>query len=413
MKTEANDAGTVTHQVIELDTFYGRGLGLQDGEKVSVGFVKNVPKAKQVHVEPASEDDWEILELHPEYVEEQLLSQVRAVSVGQIMSVWIREQTPISLRVLETDPAASCVRLGNDSEVIVAPKTRKSSSAPKELFGGNAEESVPAEANNGFDPSRSVTVEFRSLPAEYLSTTSSSPSSTLPVIYCSPTALEPLKIAGWTTSDPIYISHAMRQSKDALDELDEQERQRNEAEGSTGSRRRDDEGAKPPKLIGLYARLVPLDDGGVRDDHVAVSQTLRNQLRLGRFDRLRISYPARPPVQATKIVARKVNKSNGGRSMVLSGKGAKDAAEQSKLVISLVRDALALDPEDRIVTDGTTVELSDHRLAENPTNVVLLLEGRFEPAGDAPLYTLVSKEAAAKIRIELGVDMTAEQNVAL
>lgn len=93
----------VAHQIIELDSFFGRGLGLQDGQKVSVEFVKNAVRGQTVHVEPASEDDWEILELQAEYLEEQLLSQVRVVSVGQIMSVWIRGQTPISLRVGEFD----------------------------------------------------------------------------------------------------------------------------------------------------------------------------------------------------------------------------------------------------------------------------------------------------------------------
>lgn len=315
LKSEA--VAPVNHQIIELDSFFGRGLGLQDGQKVSyaslifrsrglicslpqvsVEFVKNVARGITVHVEPASEDDWEILELQAEYLEEQLLSQVRVVSPGQIMSVWIRGQTPISLRVgevltiaarnsfgtdsnlymfdltVETEPAAKCVKLDNDVEVIVAPKTRASSMGPKDVFGP-----LDQEAEN---PSAlPLILELRSFPTEYVE---SEKAVTRDAVVCHPSVLRTLDLA-WKEDTIFYVSPATVPARDAIDELDEIERQTSATEGTTGQRRRDDEGAKPPKVTGVYVRLRASED--VPHDHIAVPRSLRNDLAIGKFERVR------------------------------------------------------------------------------------------------------------------------------
>ncbi len=51
-------------------------LGLPEGRPVVVRPLWDVPRAVCVSVEPASEDDWEMVELNAEYLEGQLLSQV-------------------------------------------------------------------------------------------------------------------------------------------------------------------------------------------------------------------------------------------------------------------------------------------------------------------------------------------------
>jgi peroxin-1 len=47
--------------VLEMDPQLGQAIGLQDGQKVNVEFCRNVPECATVHVEPLTEDDWEIL----------------------------------------------------------------------------------------------------------------------------------------------------------------------------------------------------------------------------------------------------------------------------------------------------------------------------------------------------------------
>ncbi|KAI7899828.1 P-loop containing nucleoside triphosphate hydrolase protein [Cokeromyces recurvatus] len=101
-------------------------IGLQDGQKIMVEFCRNVTECTTVHVEPLTEDDWEILELHAGYIEENLLSQIRVVYVNQIICVWIHGKTLVRLTVAELDPKQEFLKLTNKAEVIVAPKVRKS-----------------------------------------------------------------------------------------------------------------------------------------------------------------------------------------------------------------------------------------------------------------------------------------------
>lgn len=118
--------------VLEMDPQWGMAVGLQDGQKVNVEFCRNVPLCATVHVEPLTEDDWEILELHAGYVEENLLSQIRVVYANQIMCVWIHGKTLVRLAVAELDPKQAFLKLTNQSEVIVAPKVRRPATAAAE-----------------------------------------------------------------------------------------------------------------------------------------------------------------------------------------------------------------------------------------------------------------------------------------
>lgn len=68
-------------------------------------------------------------ELHAGYVEGNLLSQIRVVYVNQIMCVWIHGKTLVRLAVAELDPKQEFLKLTNQSEVIVAPKVRRSTTA--------------------------------------------------------------------------------------------------------------------------------------------------------------------------------------------------------------------------------------------------------------------------------------------
>lgn len=108
-----------------------------------------------MHVEPLTADDWEITvslvfiagllsvqyvfqtslinscaaqqELHAVYLETNLLSQVRAASPGSTLCVWVgeRAKTLVRLRVQTIEPEGDvAVRLTNETEVVVAPKTR-------------------------------------------------------------------------------------------------------------------------------------------------------------------------------------------------------------------------------------------------------------------------------------------------
>ncbi|PRW56943.1 peroxisome biogenesis 1 isoform X1 [Chlorella sorokiniana] len=67
-----------------------RALGLQEGVAVAVRPLPEAPPAVSVTVEPASEDDWEIVQLNGGFIEETLLTQVGVASPHQPLPIWIR-----------------------------------------------------------------------------------------------------------------------------------------------------------------------------------------------------------------------------------------------------------------------------------------------------------------------------------
>ncbi|KAF9902887.1 Peroxisome biosynthesis protein pex1 [Linnemannia zychae] len=117
--------GGATGDVIEMDPQFGQAMGLRAGQKVNIDFVKSVQDGISVNVAPYSEDDWEILELHAGYVEDQMLNQIRILYPHQVITMWVNGRTLVRLRVLDINPNAPCVKLGANAEVIVAPMVRK------------------------------------------------------------------------------------------------------------------------------------------------------------------------------------------------------------------------------------------------------------------------------------------------
>ncbi|KAG9320627.1 hypothetical protein KVV02_002807 [Mortierella alpina] len=117
--------GAPSGDTIEMDPQFGQAMGLRVGQKVNIDFVKSVQDGISVNVAPYSEDDWEILELHAGYVEDQMLNQIRILYPNQVVTMWVNGRTLVRLRVLDINPNAPCVKLGANAEVIVAPMVRK------------------------------------------------------------------------------------------------------------------------------------------------------------------------------------------------------------------------------------------------------------------------------------------------
>lgn len=125
---------------------------LQDGAICSVRLLRSppLPTATKIDVTPLSADDWEILSLHAEEVELNMLGQVRAATTNQVLTVHVGRggNTVVRFRVDSTTPstaavdaaepdtdeadasAAIAVRLSTDTEVIIAPRLRKKAVDP-------------------------------------------------------------------------------------------------------------------------------------------------------------------------------------------------------------------------------------------------------------------------------------------
>ncbi|XP_033637496.1 peroxisome biogenesis factor 1-like isoform X2 [Asterias rubens] len=118
-----NNGGTTP--TLQINGLYANKLGLCHGEEVLLRPVSAVHHCSRISVEPATSDDWEILELNTGYVESNLLNQVRIVWTGQILPVWIEKKICIFIKIGTTEPNASCVQLQQNTELVVAPKSRR------------------------------------------------------------------------------------------------------------------------------------------------------------------------------------------------------------------------------------------------------------------------------------------------
>ncbi len=120
-------SGTVSESgTMSLSSQLGQLLPLPEGAVVHVTPVDSgaVPEAKRVTLEPASEDEWEVVELNAEDIEGRLLEQCGVASVGRALPIWVAGQM-MAMKVSETIPAADCCRLVAGTEVAIAPRPRK------------------------------------------------------------------------------------------------------------------------------------------------------------------------------------------------------------------------------------------------------------------------------------------------
>ncbi|KAK5109754.1 hypothetical protein LTR62_006594 [Meristemomyces frigidus] len=124
--------------VVEMDATFGRLLGLSEGMKVGISLHLDPPQAHTVNIEPLTATDWEIIELHANFLEMNFLSQIRAMpnpAVGSLHPLTLHLTPTSTANILVTSltpaPAQSqaFVKISPDAEVIVAPKTRQPAAA--------------------------------------------------------------------------------------------------------------------------------------------------------------------------------------------------------------------------------------------------------------------------------------------
>lgn len=112
---------------------------LEEGRPVRITLLRSppLPTANRVDVVPLTPDDWEILSLNAEEVENNMLGQVRAAKEGMTLVVHVgrRGRTACRFRVVSCDPPtqsysstdsslARAVRLSTDTEIVIAPRSR-------------------------------------------------------------------------------------------------------------------------------------------------------------------------------------------------------------------------------------------------------------------------------------------------
>lgn len=110
---------------IEIDNHLASSLEFQQRDKLTLKVKMNLPLATMVHVEPLTVEDWELIEMNSAQIEDRMLNQVRAVSLNQVLTVFPSATDHANLKVVKIEPLGTdLAKLGNDTEVVIAPKVR-------------------------------------------------------------------------------------------------------------------------------------------------------------------------------------------------------------------------------------------------------------------------------------------------
>lgn len=114
--------------VIEIDPIFANSFELNDNEKVTINLQFNAPVAHKIYLEPVSSSDWELVEIHSQFLEDRLLNQTRAVKLDQILVVYPSNTVIANLKVTKIEPlpknTTKFAKISPNCEVIVAPKVR-------------------------------------------------------------------------------------------------------------------------------------------------------------------------------------------------------------------------------------------------------------------------------------------------
>ncbi|AEO53873.1 hypothetical protein MYCTH_2295767 [Thermothelomyces thermophilus ATCC 42464] len=138
----ARDARDQDAGAVELDATLATNLGLTDGQKVTVTLHFDPPMVHTVNIEPLTPDDWEMIELHGTFLEDNLLFQIRAVpnpayaaqsrlpgTYTHPLTLHLSPTSTANIKILSLEPAPPAntpfAKIAPDAEVIVAPKTRE------------------------------------------------------------------------------------------------------------------------------------------------------------------------------------------------------------------------------------------------------------------------------------------------
>ncbi|KAK3939679.1 peroxisome biosynthesis protein PAS1 [Diplogelasinospora grovesii] len=151
--------------LVEMDATLAAAVGLRDGQKVTATIHFDPPLAHTVNIEPLTPEDWEMIELHGTFLEDNLLFQIRAVpnpayvpasgiaSDTHPLTLHLSQTSTANIKVLSLDPPlppdAPFAKIAPDAEVIVAPKVRSKQRSNKDnrSVGGASRKSGKSSAS--------------------------------------------------------------------------------------------------------------------------------------------------------------------------------------------------------------------------------------------------------------------------
>ncbi|KAG1653071.1 Peroxisome biogenesis factor 1 [Nymphon striatum] len=120
---------------LKINSLFSKKLGMNHGDSVVISEYENpVVSANEVHVEPLTSDDWEIIELNSEMVQNELLNQLRIVWVGMVFPFWVHATTCVFFKVYKLVPDSKLCLLETQAAVIVSPYNGKTTRSVSSSF---------------------------------------------------------------------------------------------------------------------------------------------------------------------------------------------------------------------------------------------------------------------------------------
>ncbi|KAI9322670.1 P-loop containing nucleoside triphosphate hydrolase protein, partial [Dichotomocladium elegans] len=354
---------------------------------VNVEFCRNISDCASVHVEPYTEDDWEILELHAGYVEENLLSQIRAIYTNQLMCVWIHGRTLVRLRVADLDPKGAVLKLTTNSEVIVSPKIRKQ---PKQL----AEQAA------------SLIKEQKSTPHLCL--------RILPI--SSLLEHEEIAVIHPDTAGDLTGSELVRLSKVVPEFARQKGASNNNEDVATGNESAIGDASRSKALY------IPFDlSKSVPRNHIYVGKSARMTLDLNDFDIVKVATVITKSNPSVSVILRHfVSPTATNTSSIRLGLDsnaqvqAQQKAERDTAIIQAFRDRLLSSASEKlIINNGSIYQLSPSSLESSKFLIQFgQKKGLFSglngnvprPDSGAEQYTIIKKSQLKDLQIEVGED---------
>ncbi|KAK3329750.1 P-loop containing nucleoside triphosphate hydrolase protein [Apodospora peruviana] len=125
--------------LVEIDATLAAAVGLQDGQKVVASIHFDPPLTHTVNIEPLTPEDWEMIELHGTFLEDNLMLQIRAipnptyapggvVAGAHPLTLHLSQTSTANIKIISLDPPlpqdVPFAKIAPDAEVIVAPKVR-------------------------------------------------------------------------------------------------------------------------------------------------------------------------------------------------------------------------------------------------------------------------------------------------
>lgn len=120
---------------IEVPRLFAACLDLAEGNRVTATLDETAAIANHVTVQPFSADDREVVELHAEYITQNLLAQVGVLMPDLAFPVRIRDQVSVKLRIASRDSnSGECFLLSRTSELTIESKALPWVGARRSVF---------------------------------------------------------------------------------------------------------------------------------------------------------------------------------------------------------------------------------------------------------------------------------------